>query len=492
MRMLLKDFIPVIDPVKTVLPRGRSEFNEDVTGIIYDSRKACSGKLFVCIKGYLSDGHSYARMAYDAGVRVFIAQYELDLPDDVYILYCADSRLALSHACALFFGYPSRGMLMIGLTGTKGKTSSSYMIKSILEKNGYNVGIIGTNGIHYGEYGEETDNSTPESYDIHYHLSQMLGCGCNAAIVEATSQAFKLHRVADLRFDISLFTNIGNDHIGDNEHKDFEEYLACKKQIFEISDKVVVNADSEHFQEIIDGVTTPVVTYGFSGADYLGDKPEYKTVSHKFCTTFYCRHGLELHKFDLSIPGSFSVENALGSAALTHEIGIPYDDIRTGLRTAVVYGRIEVLPDTGDIVVIIDYAHNKMSMTSLFETVKLYDHARIINVFGAGGNRARARRYDMGEVSGNEADLSVITSDNPRYEKLDDIIEDILTGIKKTSGEYIVIKDRAEAIRYALSVAKSGDIVLLCGKGQQDFEEVNGVKTHLNERDVVRGYFASL
>ncbi|HPE95673.1 MAG TPA: UDP-N-acetylmuramoyl-L-alanyl-D-glutamate--2,6-diaminopimelate ligase, partial [Bacillota bacterium] len=447
---------------------------------------------FICIKGYHSDAHKYARNAYDAGVRAFIAELMLDLPSDAGILYVADSRLALSRVSACFFDYPGEKMLIIGLTGTKGKTSTSYMIRSILEMNGYRTGIIGTNGIHYNDYNSETDNSTPESYEIQYHLRMMLDGNCNAAIIEATSQAFKLSRVADLTFDISIFTNIGNDHIGEIEHKDFAEYLDCKKQIFKHSKKVIVNRDTEHYEDIIKDVGTPIITYGFSPeADYLGENAEYQTQRHKFITSFYCKHTHALKKYDLNIPGKFSVENALGAVALTTELNIPYDSIRTGLRNAVVYGRMEVLPDTENIFVIIDYAHNEMSMTSLFETVALYEHGKVINVFGAGGNRSKLRRYSMGEVSGRFADLSVITSDNPRYEKLDDIIGDILVGMKKTEGKYVVIKDRREAILYALAQAKENDIVLLCGKGQQDFEEVNGIKTYFNERDVVREFFQS-
>lgn len=485
--MYLKDFAALLDIISE---SGHTDIPID--GIIYNSRLASAGKLFVCIKGYHSDAHEFAQNAYDAGVRAFIAESKLDLPSDAGILYVADTRLALSHVSALFFGYPGEKMLLIGLTGTKGKTSTSYMIKSILEKSGYNVGIIGTNGIHYNDYNHETDNSTPESYEIQYHLRRMLDGNCNAAIIEATSQAFKLSRVVDLTFDISIFTNIGNDHIGEAEHKDFAEYLSCKKQIFAHSKKVIVNCDTKNYAEIIEDIDTPMITYGFSPeADYHGENPEYKTQRHKFITSFYCKHAYALKKYDLNIPGRFSVENALGAVALASELGIPYDSIRTGLRNAVVYGRMEVLPDTENIFVIIDYAHNEMSMTSLFETITLYEHGKVINVFGAGGNRSKLRRYSMGEVSGRFADLSIITSDNPRYEKLDDIINDILVGMKKTDGKYVVIKDRREAILSALACAKENDIVLLCGKGQQDFEEVNGVKTYFNERDVVREFFQS-
>lgn len=462
----------------------------EVTDIVYDSRKASPGSMFVCIKGYVRDGHKYAAEAYAAGARSFIVSDAIELPCDAAIISTNDCRLALSRVSARFYGHPAQKLLTVGITGTKGKTSSSYMIKSILEKSGYNVGIIGTNGIHYDGCDEMSENSTPESCDIHRHLAGMIGCGCNAAVIEVTSQAFKLHRAADLSFDISLFTNMGNDHVGGNEHSDFNEYLACKKMIFDISDKVVVNRDTDHYDEIIAGVKTPYVTFGFSdGAEYRGEHPDYSVINHRYTTSFFCRSGHGLHRYELGIPGRVSVENALGAAALAREIGISFDAIRTGLRTAVVYGRMEILPDTGDVTVIIDYAHNEMSMRSLFDTVRLYSPRRVICVFGAGGNRSRVRRFDMGRAAGELADLSVITSDNPRFEKLDDIIADILTGLLPTGGEHVVVKDRGEAIRYALSTAQPGDTVLLCGKGQQDFEEVNGIKTHFDEREKVREYF---
>jgi UDP-N-acetylmuramoyl-L-alanyl-D-glutamate--2,6-diaminopimelate ligase len=286
---------------------------------------------------------------------------------------------------------------------------------------------------------------------------------------------------------------MGYDHIGDNEHKDFNEYLMCKKQIFKQSKCVAVNRDTEHFNDIIANENCEIITFGFNDdADFIGSSPSYQTINNTFQTSFYCKNKLELHKFDLAIPGRFSVENALGAISAMRKIGVSYDDIRTGLRIAIVTGRMEILPNTNNKIVIIDYAHNEMSMKSLFETVKLYSSKRIINVFGAGGNRSKLRRYTMGEVSGNLADLSIITSDNPRYEKLEDIIDDIIIGMKKTNGEYIIVKDRREAIHKALSLAKDGEIILLCGKGQQDYEEIEGIKYHLNERDVVNDYFSSL
>ena len=485
--MKLKELISIINPTNT-----KGNIEREVTSIAYDSRKATAGSLFVCISGYLKDGHDYAIKAYENGARSFIVEKNIDLPEDTTLLFVDNSRKALSNASALFFDFPSKKLLTVGLTGTKGKTSTSFMLKSILEKAGYTVGLIGTNGIHYGDFHQETENSTPESYEIHYHLNEMIKNQCNAAIIEATSQAFKLHRVADLYFDISIFTNMGYDHIGDNEHKDFNEYLMCKKQIFKQSKCVAVNKDTEHFEEITADENCEIITFGFKeDADFIGSSPSYQTVNNTFKTSFYCKNKLELHKFDLAIPGRFSIENALGAISAMRKIGISYDDIRTGLRIAIVTGRMEILPDTSEKIVIIDYAHNEMSMKSLFETVKMYSNKRIINVFGAGGNRSKLRRYTMGEVSGNLADLSIITSDNPRYEKLDDIINDILIGMNKTNGEYIIVKDRKEAIHKALSIAKDGEIVLLCGKGQQDYEEIEGVKYHLNEREVVKDYFSS-
>ena len=464
----------------------------EIEDIVYDSRIARENTAFVCIVGFQLDGHNYAADAYAKGVRVFIAQRDIELPDDATVVITKDNRKTLALMSANLFGHPDKEMFTVGITGTKGKTSISYMLKSVLEKAGEKVGIIGTTGIIYGDKIIKTNNSTPESYIIHKYYREMLDAGCTAAVIEATSQGFMLDRTYGIEFDLGLFANLSPDHIGANEHKDFDDYLNCKKMIFGQSKKVIVNRDSEYYDRIVKDIPREKYRrFGFFGdAGVMAENLNFVSGDHRLITEFDCRDSEGLHHFKISQPGEFSVYNALAVIACARERGVPYEVIEEGLKNTYIRGRMEIIPGTADYTVMIDFAHNEFSVQNLFETILKYSPKRIVAVFGCGGNRSKLRRYSMGEVIGKNADLSIITEDNNRYEKIEDIVSDILVGMKKTNGKYVIINKRKDAIEYALENAQSGDVIMLIGKGHEDYIEENGVKTYFNEREIVEAYLS--
>ena len=432
------------------------------------------------------DGHSFASDAYKKGTRIFAVEKDISLPSDATVIRVRDTRKFLALASANFFGNPANELETVAITGTKGKTSTSFMLKSIYEAAGHKVGVIGSTGVYIGDKKYPSDNSTPESYLIHKYYREMADCGCDIAIIEATSQGFMLNRTYGITFDTGIFTNLSPDHIGAAEHSDFEDYLRCKKMIFSQSKKVIVNRDSDYYDRITENVTCPIYTFGSGkNADFSFENPEFSVGSNKLMTVFECREKSEKHIINLNTPGYFSLYNAIAAAACARLGGTDYDAIKKGLSEAFVKGRMEIVPVNKNYTVIIDFAHNEYSVKSLFDTIKIYKPSRIISVFGCGGNRSKLRRYSMGEVIGRNSDLSIITSDNSRYEKVEDIIEDILVGMKKTDGEYRIIPDRRNAIKEALSEAKEGDVILLIGKGHEDYEEIEGVKYPFDERQVV-------
>ena len=458
----------------------------EINDIIYDSRKATSGVMFVCIKGFVSDGHRYAQDVYDKGVRVIVAQDTVDLPDDAIVIYTNDTRKFLALSGANLFEQPAKKLNAIAITGTKGKTSISFMLKSIYEAAGHKVGVIGSTGIYIGDKFFDTANSTPESYLLHKYYRQMLDEGCDTAIIEATSQGFKLDRTYGIEFNTGVFSNLSPDHIGENEHKDFDEYLNCKKMIFNQCNSVIVNKDSANYDRIIDGIDCPIVTVSaIEKADFMFKNPEFSASDNKLNTTFVCDDNSDEHTISINTPGYFSIYNATLAIAVARRDNIDYESIKRGLSLAFVKGRMEIVPIEKDFTIIIDFAHNEFSVKTLFDTIHLYHPSRIISVFGCGGNRSKLRRYGMGKVIGANSDLSIITSDNSRFEDVNDIINDILVGMHKTSGQYRIIPERRNAIKEALREARKGDVILLIGKGHEMYEEINGVKYPFDVRQVV-------
>lgn len=457
----------------------------EVTTLINDSRKVENGSVFVCISGAVSDGHKYAAEVAEKGAAALVVEKDVEVPADVTVIKVEDTRYALALMSAAYFGYPAEKLKIVGITGTKGKTTTTYMIKSILEETGHKVGLIGTIEAIIGEKKIPAANTTPESYTIHQYFAEMVKEGCDCVVMEVSSQGLMLHRTAGILFEIGIFTNLGRDHIGPNEHKDFEDYKRCKGLLFKQCRLGIANVDDQYFEDVFSGATCKVETFGFSEkADLraenvrLVSRPGYLGVAY---------HVAGVMEFDveIDIPGTFSVYNSLTAISVCRHFEVPAELIKDALKKAKVKGRIEMVKVSDDFTLMIDYAHNAMSLESLLTTLKEYHPKRLVCLFGCGGNRSRDRRFEMGEVSGRLADLTIITSDNPRFEEPQAIIDDIKTGIGKTNGKYVEICDRKAAIKYAISHGEVGDVIVLAGKGHEDYQEIKGVKYPMDERVLI-------
>ena len=478
--MLLKQLIEDMD--YEVLA-GRVD--TEVTTLVYDSRKVEKGSVFVCISGSVRDAHDFIPDVVAKGAAAVIVEKELELQEGVTYIKVANSRLALACMSAAYFDHPARKLKTIGITGTKGKTTTTYMVKSILESAGIKTGLIGTIESIVGEKRIPSANTTPESYRVQELFHEMVEAGLDAVVMEVSSQALMLHRVSGFTFDIGVFTNLEPDHIGENEHKDFADYMHCKSLLFRQCKLGIFNGDSEHLEGILKGHTCEVETFGYGkNNDLVADGVELKK-DHGALGVRYHVSGLMNFDVEVNVPGSFSVYNSLTAIAICHHFGVDVEKIKHALLHVSVKGRIEIVPVTKRYTIMIDYAHNAMALESLLTTLREYEPGRLVCLFGCGGNRAKSRRYEMGEVSSRLADLTVVTSDNPRNEEPMDIINDILVGVHKADGAYVTIPDRKEAIAYCMKNAQDGDIIVLAGKGHEDYQEICGVKHHMDERELI-------
>ena len=458
----------------------------NVNELVYNTKKVTKESMFVCIKGAAFDSHDAAADAAKSGAIVIVAERPVEVPEGICVVLVKDTRYALALISAAYFDYPARKLKVIGITGTKGKTTTTFMIRSILEHAGIRTGLIGTIETIIGDRHIPASNTTPESYTIQAYFAAMVEAGCQVAVMEVSSQGLKLHRTAGILFDIGIFTNLAPDHIGPNEHESFEEYLECKSRLFRQCRVGIVNADDEHCGQILEGHTCQVETYGFSEKADLRAS-DVKLVSRPgFLGVAYHVSGLVDFDVEIDMPGRFSVYNSLVAIAVCRHFDISREDVLEALETAQTKGRIEKIKVSDDFTLMIDYAHNAMSLESLLTTLKEYHPKRLVCLFGCGGNRSRMRRFEMGEVSGRLADLTVITSDNPRFEEPQAIIDDIRTGIEKTDGKYIEIINRKEAIRYVIEHGQPGDVIVLAGKGHEDYQEIRGVKYPMDERVLIR------
>ena len=457
----------------------------EITTLINDSRKVENGSAFVCISGAVSDGHKFIPDVAAKGAAAVIVEREAEAPENVTVIRVKDTRYALALMSAAYFGYPAEKLKVIGITGTKGKTTTTYMIKSILDSVGHNVGLIGTIEAIIGDKRIPAANTTPESYTIQQYFAQMAEAGCDCVVMEVSSQGLMLHRTAGIPFEIGIFTNLGKDHIGPNEHKDFDDYKRCKGLLFKQCRLGIANVDDKYFHDVFQGATCRTETFGFSEeADLraenvqLVSRPGYLGVAYHVA-------GLMDFDVEIDIPGTFSVYNSLTAISVCRHFNVPVEKIKDALKKAKVKGRIEMIKVSDEFTLMIDYAHNAMSLESLLTTLKEYNPKRLVCLFGCGGNRSKDRRYEMGEVSGRLADLTIITSDNPRFEEPQAIIDDIKIGIGKTDGKYVEICDRKEAIKYAIENGQPGDVIVLAGKGHEDYQEIKGVKYPMDERVLI-------
>ena len=465
--------------------------NLKITSLCYDSRKAGKGSLFVCIKGTAVDGHKYIDDVVKKGTTAVVVEDDIAVPEGVTVIKAADTRLALALLSANWFDHPAKKLTTIGITGTKGKTTTTYMIYEILKKAGKKAGLIGTIEIINGKEHIHSLNTTPESYLLQEYFAEMVKNRCTHVVMEVSSQAFLMQRVAGFTFDIGVFTNIEPDHIGPNEHKDFDDYLHCKSMLFKQCKMGILNSDSDHLNEILEGHTCKVFTFGvdnIENADFTASNPALFRKGGSLGTS--CKitdKNLPDKSFDVNInmPGAFSVHNALGAISVCLKLGIGETSIKEALSSIRVNGRVEIMPVSDKFTVIIDYAHNAIGLKSLLTTLKAYNPPRLVCLFGCGGNRDKARRWEMGEISSAYADFTIVTSDNPRFEEPLDIINDILIGVKKSDGDYITISDRTKAIHYSIENAKEGDIIVIAGKGHEDYQEIKGVKHHMDDHETV-------
>lgn len=454
--------------------------------VIYDSRKARKGAVFVCMKGTRTDSHEFIPEVVNAGVEILVVEQRIKIPNGVTAILVDHAREALALLSAARFGYPAEKMVTIGVTGTKGKTTTTHMIKTILEACGKKVGMIGTTGIVIGQEVTPTMNTTPESYELHHAFSRMVEAGCEYMVMEVSSQAFKMHRVDGICFDYGLFTNISPDHIGPDEHQDFEEYLFYKSRIFCCSKVGIMNGDDEHWEEVVKDASCKLYSFSMdkNGTDFKAEDIRYIAQPDFVGLEFDIKGTCEL-SVRVNIPGRFNVANALAAVSVLSFLDLPKDSICHGLEHLNVNGRMEIVYASEKCTVIVDYAHNAVSMDSLLSTLRDYHPKRLVCVFGCGGNRSKDRRITMGDSAGRLADFTIITADNSRYEKTEDIIADIRRSLEKTGGKYIEIPDRREAIRYSIIHAEPGDMIAIIGKGHEDYQEMNGVRHHFSDREEV-------
>lgn len=458
----------------------------EIKEIYNDSRKVGAQGLFFCIVGAKFDGHEYIKDVTEKGAVCLIVQKDVNPVPGVLIVKVESTRYAMGIISSNFYGNPSSKLTVIGITGTKGKTTTTYMIREMLMSAGHKTGLIGTIEIMDGKEVIPANNTTPESMIVHKKLKDMLDNGLDSVVMEVSSQGLMLDRVAGVDFDYGIFSNLSRDHIGPNEHKTFEEYAMWKSKLFTMCKTGIFNADDAHVDTMTEHAACKIVTYGIHG-DY-----DYKANDHNL----YNKDGHLGIGYHLSgklngdvlvnLPGNFSIYNSLAAIAVADLMGVPFDKIQAILKTIKVKGRVELIPISDKFTIMIDYAHNAVSLESILETLREYNPGRLVSLFGCGGDRSKERRFEMGEVSGNMADLTIITSDNPRSEDPQAIINDIKTGIDKTTGKYVEIIDRKEAIRYAIMHAEPGDVIVLAGKGHEDYQEIKGVKYHMDERGLIR------
>lgn len=476
----------MVNEAQTVVLESRGDC--EIESLSMDSRKKLNNGLFFCVVGEKFDAHHYAPQAIENGAVALVVTRFLDLP--VPQVRVTEIRAAMSLMAAAFFHHPEKDMILIGVTGTKGKTTTTYLVKSILEEAGHYVGLIGTTGNMIGEEHLHGEFTTPEPIEFLTTLDLMRSKGVTAMVMEVSAHAIAQNRIYGIHFQVGCFTNFSQDHL-DFFHNSMDEYFACKKSFFVPAwlDRAVVNADSSRAEEILNGIQVPCRTFGIcQDADVF---------AHDLSVADSTFHMLDNHGMDkmvhMKLRGKFNVYNGLAAATIGLSLGIDPDVIIRGLeKVSVVPGRFEVLDTHTPYMVILDYSHSPDALENILISVREIIKGRLISLFGCGGNRDHDKRPKMGIISGEKADFSILTSDNPRYEEPMDILNAIEEGIKTTGGPYTVIENRREAIRFALEFAKPGDAIVLAGKGHETYQEIKGVKHDFDEKIVVQELLAEM
>lgn len=467
----------------------QGSLDQEVSQIDYDSRTVKENSLFVCIPGAKVDGHSFISQVIASKAKTIVIEHDVEYQPGITYIKVKDARHTLALLSCAFFDHPSRKMTVIGITGTKGKTTTSYMVESILEKAGKKVGIIGTIGSIVNGVFKKTKNTTPESFELQKLMYEMVESGCQYCVMEVSSQGLMLNRVAGIDFDYGIFTNLSPDHIGEHEHHSFEHYMDCKKILFKMCKVGILNKDDKHYPDMIDGATCKIVTYSIQNtSDLQASHIELAKRQGALGVSFDTIGVLNGH-FIADIPGKFSVYNSLVAIMICHLLNIDKTYIQEALLKVRVKGRVEIVDVPKDYTVIIDYAHNALSFDSILSTIQQYNPQRMICVYGAGGHRDVKRRYDVGEIVAKYHAYSILTADNPRGESVKQICEDIIQGIDRASGQYTVIEDRKEAICYALDIARAGDVILCLGKGHEDYQILDKEPLPFSEKQIIQDYF---
>ena len=465
-----------------------------ITALCYDSRLATEGTVFFCLVGKVTDGHTFALSAYRRGCRFFVAERALDLPYDAVVFTVPDSRAAMADCAAEFYDHPERQMRLIGLTGTKGKTTTALLIQSLLCGAGIPTGYIGTNGVNYGDYRYSTVNSTPESVEIYRHLRGMLDAGMTACALEVSSQALWMGRTRGLVFDRTLFLNLSRDHIGGVEHPTYEHYRDCKKRLFTDypARAVIAGADDPTSPYMTEGVSAPVLTFSTedpTASWYAAGMRINRRGDRPGVSFSVSRQGKALSgEWFLPLPGDFNIRNALAALCVVCDgFGVDPCKARELLSAVSVTGRFEtvVSPALPGVVFVIDYAHNGVSLTSILDTLKSYEPKRLICLFGSVGGRTRERRRDLALAAAYRADLCVLTADNPADEPVDDIIREIDSHFPPDGCPRIHEPDRETAIRMLVEQAEAGDIILLAGKGHETYQLIGTRRVPFSEREIL-------
>lgn len=469
----------------------KGSLGKEIANIRNNSKDVKLNDMFVAIKGFDSDGHEHISEAIDKGAKVILAQEDnidketiKSIPEDVTLILCNNTRYALAICACNYYKNPSKKMKLVGVTGTKGKTTTTYMIRDILLKQGIKVGLIGTVASYVNDTKiADNENTTPESIELQQILSKMQEEGCQVVVMEVSSQSLKLDRVAGCDFDIGIFTNFAEDHISAKEHPDMQDYFNSKVKLFKMCKKAYINADDVYASTIPKLVPEcDISTFGID--NYCNILAKDITVTNQF-VDFKMKIGDKNERIKVSIPGRFSVYNSLAAISVALQFGCSTENIKEALLNMRVPGRSELVDNKLGLTIMIDYAHTPESLEKILSSVKIYTKGRVISVFGCGGDRDKIKRPMMGEVSGRVADYTIITSDNPRTEDPASIVKDIENGIKNTNGKYECIVDRVEAIKKAISMANKKDIIVLAGKGHEQYQEINNKRYPFDENLIV-------
>lgn len=481
--MNLKNILQGIEDIK-----GKGEFDIEIKSIENDSRKVKKNSLFFAIKGFSVDGVDFIDDAIKNGAIAVLVEDGVDLKklkikDDVTIIVVPDARKAMAICACNFYKNPSKKLKLIGVTGTKGKTTTTFMVKEILEKQGYKVGLIGTIANYIaGERLGDSSRTTPESIELQKLFADMVKAKCEVAVMEVSSQSLKLDRVYGCEFDIGVFTNFSEDHISPNEHPDMEDYFASKCKLFDMCKTAYINVDDLYGEKLKKILKCEFNTYGIDNNCNLLAKDI--TITNTY-VDFKVKMTDRNERVKVDIPGRFTVYNSLAAISIALKLGCSSENIKEALLDIKVPGRSELVNNKKDLSIMIDYAHSPESLENILLAVKSYTRGRVISVFGCGGDRDNSKRPIMGEISGRIADYTIITSDNPRTEDPEAIVKQIEEGIKKTKGKYEVVVDRVEAIKTAIKMASKTDLIVLAGKGHEPYQEINGVKHPFDERIIV-------